>query len=133
MKIVKAIPMLGIAALALLSIPSFAQVDLTGVWANRGHMDWLDHGRGPDLVDYSGIPINDAARVKALSYMAALQAEQERQCEYYTPAYVLFGPFGLNICNAVDPTTGKIIDYNIGAWIDKDITTIWLHARPHPS
>src|SRR5258708_31330525 len=113
MKIVKAIPMLGIAALALLSIPSFAQVDLTGVWASRGHMDWLERGRGPDLVDYSGIPINDAARVKALSYMAALQAEQEGQCEYYPPAYVVFGPFGLNIWNDVDPTTGKILDWKM--------------------
>ena len=132
-KIIKSIPTWGVILLALISVPSYGQADLTGIWANRGHMDWLDHGRGPDLVDYPGIPINDAARAKALSYMASLQAEQERQCEYYTPAYVVFGPFGLNIWTDVDPTTGKIVDYKMGAWIDKDITTIWMDGRPHPS
>ena len=109
MKIIQSIPICGVILLALIGVPSFAQSDLTGIWANRGHMDWLDHGRGPDLVDYSGIPINDAARAKALSYTAALQAEQERQCEYYTPAYVVFGPFGLNIWNEVDPATSRIV------------------------
>ena len=133
MRILKWISVGGVLLLALSSVPSFAQVDLTGIWANRGHMDWLDHGRGPDLVDYSGIPINDAARVKALSYTAALQAEQERQCEYYTPAYVVFGPFGLNIWNEVDPTTAKVVAWKMGAWVDKDITTIWMDGRPHPS
>src|SRR5258708_36908277 len=111
MRIVKSIPAWGVILLAMVSVPSFGQVDLAGAWNNPGHMDWLDHGRGPDLVDYSGIPINDAARAKALSYMASLQAEQERQCEYYTPAYVRFGPFGLNIWTDVHPTTGKIVDY----------------------
>jgi hypothetical protein len=81
MKIIKSIPTWGVILLAMMSVPSFGQVDLAGAWNNPGHMDWLDHGRGPDLVDYSGIPINEAARAKALSYTAAVQTEQERQCE----------------------------------------------------
>jgi hypothetical protein len=133
MKLLKRMPIWSAFILAMGCVPAFAQVDLSGVWANPGHMDWLDHGRGPDLVDYSGIPINDAARVKALSYTAALQAEQERQCEYYTPAYVVFGPFGLNIWNEVDPATAKVVAWKMGAWIDKDITTIWMDGRLHPS
>jgi hypothetical protein len=133
MKTIKSRTCWGVLLLASISVPSFAQVDLAGAWNNPGHMDWLDHGRGPDLVDYSGIPINEAARVKALSYTAAVQTEQERQCEYYTPSYVVFGPFGLNIWNEVDPATSKIVAWKMGAWIDKDITTIWMDGRPHPS
>jgi len=132
-KIPKSFSALSVILLALVAVPSSAQVDLAGVWTNPGHMDWLDHGRGPDLVDYVGLPINDAARVKALSYSAAVQTEQQRQCEYYTPAYVVFGPFGLNIWNETDPATARIVAWKMGAWIDKDITTIWMDGRPHPS
>jgi len=119
--------------LTLTGLPVFGQVDLSGIWANRGHQDWLDRGRGPDLVDYAGLPINEAGREKALSYMAALQSEFERQCEYYAPTYVVLGPFALNIWNDVDPSTAKIVSWNMGAWIDKDVTTVWMDGRPHPS
>jgi hypothetical protein len=46
---------------------------------------------------------------------------------------VVFGPFGLNIWNDVDPATSRIVAWKMGAWIDKDITTVWMDGRPHPS
>ena len=54
---------LGAFLLALgASAPASAQIQLSGVWNPRTHEDQLDRGPGPDLGDYTGLPINDAAR-----------------------------------------------------------------------
>ena len=42
-----------------------AQVLLTGEWQPLTHEDATERSVGPDLGDYLGIPINDAARLRA--------------------------------------------------------------------
>jgi hypothetical protein len=46
----------------LASASAFAQVDLSGVWAPQFHEDNPERGQGPELVDFAGLPISDAAR-----------------------------------------------------------------------
>mgnify|MGYP001127816667 CR=1 FL=1 len=41
--------------------------DLSGYWTAAMHEDALERGAGPELADYGGFPINDAARLFALS------------------------------------------------------------------
>ena len=48
-----------VLAAALLNIPVFAQVDLSGSWQPAPAEESLGN---PDLVDYTGLPINAAAR-----------------------------------------------------------------------
>ena len=50
------------------SCQTFAQVDMSGLWAARNHEDSLERGPGPYAVDYTALPLNDDARAKALSY-----------------------------------------------------------------
>jgi hypothetical protein len=130
-------PRLRHAALALvvmlISTPVFAQVDLTGVWRNLNQQDWMERGGGSDPVDYLGIPLNDDGRARALSYNYSLLAQPEHQCGLNTPFYGFLDPFGNNIWTEYDQVTGKIVAYKIGAWLDKDIVTIWMDGRPHPS
>ena len=57
----------------------------------------------------------------------------ERQCIYYTPEYVVIGPQGFNIWADFDPLTGKVVAWKIGAAVDRDVLTIWMDGRPHPS
>ena len=45
--------------------------DLSGYWTAAMHEDALERGAGPELADYGGFPINDAARLFALSYNAS--------------------------------------------------------------
>ena len=52
-------------ALALCVAPAIAQVDFSGEWAPRFWEDQPERVPGPDLGDYLGIPINDAARLRA--------------------------------------------------------------------
>lgn len=120
-------------ALALVSFPVFAQVDLAGNWVAKQHQDWEERGPGPEAVDYLGLPINAEARAKALLYQPSMIAMPERQCLYYTPAYVVLGPQGIKMWSDSDPDTGRITAWNISAAIDRSVITIWMDGRPHPS
>ena len=127
----KRIVLLFAAALAC-SAPAVAQVDLSGHWAVRQHEDWQERGPGPEIVDYLGLPINDDARDRALAYSTSALSLPERQCLYYSPPYNAIGPFGLEMWADTDPNSGRIVAWNIGAFIDKAINTIWMDDRPHP-
>lgn len=122
-----------VAATLLVAAPAFAQFDLTGKWASRGNQDAMERGPGPDLVDYLGLPLNEEGRARALSFDYALTFLPEYQCGYLTQFYIMTGPFGLHIWNEADPVSGRLIAWKIGGWVDRDITTIWMDGRPHPS
>lgn len=116
------------------SIPTAsAQADLSGSWAARNHEDALERGAGPFLVDYTGLPLNDEARAKALTFSPSISSMIERQCALWPPHYLLIGPFGMKISNQTDPVSGATISWKIGAWEDRAETTIWMDGRPHPS
>jgi hypothetical protein len=113
--------------------PAEAQFDLTGKWASRSGQDAQERGPGPDPVDYMGLPLNDEGRARTLSYDYSLMSLPEGQCGYHTPYYIVLGPFGLHIWNEFDPVTGRLLAWKIGGWVDRDVTTIWMDGRPHPS
>jgi hypothetical protein len=125
------------AALALIatvwSAPARAEIDLSGNWAARIHQDWQERTPGPEIVDYMGLPINNEARAKALSYQASELSMPERQCMYYPPAYLAFGPFGFKMWSEFDSSTGKILVWKMTGEIDIAGTSIWMDGRPHPS
>ena len=56
------------------SSSAFAQVNLSGVWDNLGilHEDWPDRLFGPELGDYTGVPLTDEARLRAEAWDASL-------------------------------------------------------------
>src|SRR5262245_6412294 len=101
------------AALVLLSAPLCAQVDLSGSWASRNHEDQLERGLGPPAVDYSGLPLNEDGRVRALSYSESQLSEPERICLFYPPYYMMLGPFGIKMWSESDPATGAVISWKI--------------------
>jgi hypothetical protein len=117
----------------LVSLPAFGEVDLAGNWSSRLHQDWQERNPGPEAVDYLGIPINEQARSRALSYIASIDSLPERQCMNYTPQYVVIGPQSIKMWSESDPSTGKIIAWKISAAPDRSILTIWMDGRPHPS
>lgn len=113
--------------------PAFAEIDFSGVWGYPGGQYGQENGQGSDLGDYTGVPINAEGRAVGLSFSASRWSQPERQCQYYSPRYVATGPFALNIWADTDPLSGKVVSWNMGAWIDKDIVTVWMDGRPHPS
>jgi hypothetical protein len=109
---------------------AFAQAELVGSWAAR---NTEDISRDSYPVDYVGLPLNDEARTRALSYNESQLAMIERQCEGWPAFYFVQGPFGLKIWSDTEPVKGTTIAYTIGAWEDRAPMTIWMDGRPRPS
>ena len=120
------------AMAVLIGVPAFAEIDLSGNWSTRQHQDWQDRNPGPEAVDYIGLPINDEARARALSYSASLLSLPERQCLFYPPQYDVIGPQSIKMWAETEPVTGKTIAWKISAAPDRDVITIWMDGRPHP-
>jgi hypothetical protein len=119
--------------LALLAaMPIFAQADLTGIWSPVFHEDQAERIPGPELVDYLGIPINDAARQWALAWNPDRLGLQEHQCQVHTVAYMYRGPLLLRIWEERDPQTQQVIA--LGNYISnyEQSRTIYMDGRPHP-
>jgi hypothetical protein len=105
-------------------------MELTGSWTPRSN-EFLTGDGLP--VDFTGIPLNEEGRIRALSYSESQLAMVERQCQGWPAFYLIQGPFGLKIWSETDPLRGNVISYTIGAWEDRAPMTIWMDGRPHPS
>src|SRR5215475_10788379 len=65
-----------LAAMTLFASQSFGQIDLSGEWSNLTHED-VNHRQSVEIGDYTGLPINEAARLKAESWDEAVLATHE--------------------------------------------------------
>jgi hypothetical protein len=72
----------------LTAAPALAQVDFSGEWAPRFHEDQPERVPGPSLGDYLGLPINDAARLRADSWDASMMTLPEWQCRPHSADYI---------------------------------------------
>jgi len=117
---------------AMTSAPAFAQVNLAGVWENLGilHEDEPERLPGPEIGDYLGIPITDAARLHADSWDASLLTLPEYQCRVhpsdYSPSFA-----GIRLWEEYTPGQDLLaIHLHHFAWGTE--RTIWMDGRPHP-
>ena len=120
------------AVFVLASMPASAQIDLTGSWASRLHEDYIERGPGSDLADFTGLPLSDEGRARALAYEPTLLSMTERQCLLWSPWSFLFRPLGLRIWSEFDDR-GAVVAWHIGGDFLRDVMTIWMDGRPHPS
>lgn len=118
-------------AALLLSVPVFAQIDFSGEWAPRFYEDQPERVPGPDLGDYLGLPINDAARMRAQTWNASLLTLREWQCRPHSADYIWRGPSQLRIWKEVDPVSRQITAFH-AEWLRSVDRPIYLDGRPHP-
>ena len=124
----------GFAAVMLADVAALAQSPLSGNWLPmRQHEDDMDRGPGPDLGDYTGLPINDAARLFAESWDASRLTLQEHQCRVHVAPYIYHGPLNLRIWEEKDPKTQRVVAIKNYVSTYEQTRTIWLDGRPHPS
>jgi len=128
------VPLLLVAVACLTTARSAAaQVDLSGEWNTLYHEDSAHRGAGPELGDYSGLPINEAGRLKAESWDASILSLRERQCIPHIATYALRGPATIRIWkDPPDPATGATVAYHLLGSYGRP-RTIWVDGRPHPS
>jgi hypothetical protein len=116
----------------LVSVPLYAQVDLSGEWSQRYHEDQVERVPGGELGDYTGLPLTDAARLRADSWDAASYGLVEWQCRPHGATYMWRSVHPVRITKDIDPITGETIALhaNFQDLIDR---TVWMDGRPHPS
>jgi len=122
---------LACAAMLAAIRPASAEIDLTGEWANRFHEDAPHRGAGPEIGDYTGLPINDAGRLKAESWEASILSLPERQCIPHVVTYAMRGPAAFRMWKETEPVTGQIVSYRTYGTYGRP-RTIWMDDRPHP-
>src|ERR1700682_5299926 len=118
------------SSVALTARPVLAQVDLTGEWGNRYHEDYWHRQAGPEIGRYTGLPINDEARLKAESWEESVLAEPERQCIPHVATYFMRGPANFRISKVTD-NDGRVVAYTMFP-LHHSLRTVWLDGRPHP-
>jgi len=112
---------------------------LDGEWAARYHEDQLERIPGPELGDYLGLPINDAARLKAESWDASRLTLPEEQCRVHVSPYIYRGPLDLRIWSEKNPETQQVVairnylgtySQNRTIWMDGHLTHVSILTDP---
>ena len=113
--------------------PALAQRDPAGNWTALYHEDQPHRIPGPDLGDYTGIPLNDAGRLKADSWDASILTLREHQAKPHPSTYSLRGPANIRITRVLDPITPQTIGYELFGTFGQATRLIWLDGRPRPT
>jgi hypothetical protein len=112
--------------------PALSQVNLVGDWGPRMHEDQPDRGPGPELGDYTGLPITDGARLAADSWDAARLTLREHQCKVHISPYIYHGPLQVRIWEVKDPFTQQVVAIKNYISTYEQERTIWMDGREHP-
>ena len=115
-----------------LAAPAGAQVSLVGEWSPRYHEDQPDRIPGPELGDYTGLPLNEGARLAADSWDASRLTLREHQCKVHNGPYILHGPIQFRIWEDKDPQTQQLAALQVYLNTYEQSRTIWMDNRPHP-
>jgi hypothetical protein len=125
-----------------------AQVDLSGEWRPLFHED-VGHriddpnaggpgtpagAGGPHIGDYTGLPINDAARLKADSWDPRINEATEHQTIVHPGAYWIWGAGGMRIRTIVDDDTQAVVAIEIlrAAPPGASVRVVWMDGRSAP-
>src|SRR5579872_3458400 len=129
--------------IGLLALPACAQfagsftavgaLDLSGNWTPVIMEDQPERIPGPELVNYSGLPITDGARLWAESWDASRLTLPEHQCQVHVAPYIYRGPLNLRIWAEKDPQSQQVVAIKQYISTYEQTRTIWMDGRPHPS
>jgi hypothetical protein len=124
---------LAVAALACRT-PAFAQSDFTGKYRMVVHWDQAKRGTGPEIGDYTGLPLNDAGRMRADAWEASLFTIPGYQCRNHTGPYADRGFSGANVkwWAEIDPRTQNIVAWRTRGGFGEPQRWIYMDGRPHP-
>jgi cyclase len=112
--------------------PSAPGTDLSGMYTPDRD---LDPGLGTAagrLVDYGGIPLNEAGRMYALAWDASRITVRQQQCAGYVPPYMFVAPGNYRIFEDREPYTQQLKSISVYGQIAEGHHEIFMDGRPHP-
>ena len=114
---------------ALWSHPTFAQIDLTGLWRPMARNE---DGSGMDG-DYAGLPLNAAGRWRAQSWVPENFEVPELVCRPHAWDFSLeAGAAQLRWVPEIEDLTQRLVAYHGRLSMREQETTIWMDGRPRP-
>jgi len=119
-------------ALLALAPPAAAQIELSGVYSTRMYEDYIERGPGEFMGNFSGMPLSDEGRAKALLYTSNLPSVYERQCLAQSTGVFQYRPGGLEIWSEL-AEDGSVLAWVLGGDNLRGDMRIWMDGRPHPS
>src|SRR5215203_5311782 len=120
------------AWLAWLTASAPAQTNLVGYWNPLFHEDVDERIPGPPIGDYLGLPISDAARLRAEAWDASLLSMPEHQCKPHPSTYGFRGVGVLRIWEDRDEDTQQLVTIHTHIAWQEQHREIWMDGRPHP-
>ncbi len=109
-------------------------VDLTGTWRWLPYEDERDRTPGAYPGDYRGLPLNDAARMRADTYDEEWNATSSLlQCRPRGPSYQAKGLDPMRIDQVVDPVSRQLVALRMVYEKTPGERMIWLDGRRRPS
>ena len=112
--------------------PGEPGMDLAGYWNNVFHQDAGLGTGGGWLVDYGGIPVNEAGRLYALRWDASHMTVRQQQCPGYVIPYFYFAPQNYRFWEERNPYTQELVAIKMYTQTSEQTRTIWMDGRPHP-
>jgi hypothetical protein len=108
--------------------------DVSGEWSARSREDTEDRvllGTNPG--DYTGFPLNDAARQFADHWSASILSLLTQQALPHPAQYIMRGPGpNVRIAKFMHPNTKAFIGYTLEGVYGRNDRTIWMDGRAHP-
>src|SRR5688572_3136665 len=110
-----------------------ANCDMSGEWGARSREDTEDRVLlGTNLGDYTGFPLNDAARQFARHWDASMLSLPTQQAIPHPAMYIMRGPGpNVRIAKFTDPVSRQFVGYTIDGVYGRNDRTIWMANRPH--
>ncbi len=117
------------AAVLAIAAPASAQIDISGNWISSEEN--LRPRGNAGIGDYTGLPLNDAGRLRADTWDASILSQRERQTEPHGVQYYQFRS-PARIEKMLDPATRQLVAYTLCCEIGALERVVWLDGRPHP-
>jgi cyclase len=111
------------------TMPALAQTDFSGEWATLMHEGGVL--AGSQLGDYLGVPLNDAARLRAQTSSNSDWGLPEFQCRPHSAPFQWRAAGGLRILKEIDPVSRQLTAYHF-QWVRSLDRPIYMDGRPHP-
>ena len=116
-------------AVLLIAQTASAQIDISGIWVSSQE-NYRPRGNA-GIGDYTGLPLNDAGRLRADTWDASVLSQRERQAQPHPTQYYQFRS-AARIEKVLDPVSKQVVAYNLCCEFGNADRTIWLDGRPHP-
>jgi hypothetical protein len=122
-----------LSALLSIAAPALAQIELSGAYAPRMYEDYIERGPGEFMGNFTGMPLSDDGRAKALLYTSNHPSMYERQCLAQSAGIFQYRPRGIQMIKQLDESGTEVVAWIIGGDNLRGEIKIWMDGRPHPS